>query len=85
MAGSGLRRGAGRQDGGTPLHRAAESGSEEGVRALVEWKADVNARDQVQSGRRCDLGFASKWTDWSGMEGNGVQDVPEGGSGCSLG
>ena len=47
VAGAGLRRGARRQDGWTPLHGAAESGSEEVVRALVECKADVEARDKV--------------------------------------
>ena len=47
VAGAGLRRGAGRQDGQTPLHLAAACGSKAGVRALVECKADVDARDKV--------------------------------------
>ena len=53
VAGAGLRRGALRQDGRTPLHGAAESGSdssEEVVCALVECKADVEARDKVRRG-----------------------------------
>ena len=44
-------RGAGRQARQTPLHVAASSGSEEVVRALVECKADVEARVKVRSGR----------------------------------
>ena len=51
VAGAGLRRGARRQAGQTPLHVAASSGSEAGVRVLVECKADVEARDKVGSGR----------------------------------
>ena len=51
MAGAGLRRGARRQDGRTPLHGAAESGSEKAVRALVQCKADVDVRDKVRDGR----------------------------------
>ena len=51
VAGAGLRRGARRQAGQTPLHVAASSGSEAGVRVLVECKADVEARDKVQIGR----------------------------------
>ena len=51
LAGAGLRRGALWQDGQTPLHRAAAFGSEAEVRALLEFKADVEARDQVRSGR----------------------------------
>ena len=50
VAGAGLRRGARRQAGQTPLHVAASSGSEAGVRVLVECKADVEARDKVGSG-----------------------------------
>ena len=56
VAGAGLRRGARRQAGQTPLHVAASSGSEAGVRVLVECKADVEARDKVRSGR-CGLRF----------------------------
>ena len=53
VAGAGLRRGAWRQDERTPLHRAAASqyGSEGVVRALVECKADVEARGEVLDGR----------------------------------
>ena len=47
---AGLRRGARRQDGQTPLHRAAMCGSEAEVLALSECKADVEARDKVRSG-----------------------------------
>ena len=50
VAGAGLRRGARRQDLWTPLHRAAESGSEAGVRALLECKADVDVRGKVRRG-----------------------------------
>ena len=53
----GLRRGAGRQAEETPLHRAAESGSEGGLRALLECKADLDARDKVRRGRGCCLRF----------------------------
>ena len=49
--GGGLRRGARRQEGKTPLHGAAWRGWEAGVRALLECKADVEARDKVRSGR----------------------------------
>ena len=50
---AGLRRGARRQGGRTPLHgvKASRFESEAGVRALVECKADVEARDEVRSGR----------------------------------
>ena len=51
VAGEGLRRGVRRQDGWTPLHRAALRGSKEVVRALVECKADVEAQAKVRSGR----------------------------------
>ena len=50
MAGAGLRRGARLQDGRTPLHRAALRGSEAVVGALLECKADVEARDKVRRG-----------------------------------
>ena len=50
VAGAGLRRGARWQDWQSPLHGAAESGSEGVVRALVECKAEVEARDKVRSG-----------------------------------
>ena len=40
-----------RQGGRTPLLLAAVKGSKDGVRALVECKADVEARDEVLSGR----------------------------------
>ena len=68
VAGAGLRRGARRQDGRTPLHWAAESGSEEVVRALVECKADVEARDEVRSGRG-----GLKFRGWEGVRSSGVQ------------
>ena len=55
VKGPSLRRGAGRQDGRTPLHRAAEGGSEAVVRALLECKADLKARDEVRNGRGCGL------------------------------
>ena len=51
VAGAWLRRGARRQAGQTPLHGAAWCGSKAVVRALVECKADVEARDKVRSGR----------------------------------
>ena len=55
VAGAGLRRGARRQGGRTPLHgvEASRYESEAGVRVLVECKADVEARDEVWSGRGC--------------------------------
>ena len=36
------------QDGGTPLHRAAESGRTECVKALLEHGAEVNAKHGVR-------------------------------------
>ena len=69
-----MRRGARRQDGWTPLHRAALRGSKEVVRALVECKADVEARNKVRSGRGRILRFR--------MRGRSqVQDMRGGGSG----
>ena len=55
VAGAGLRRGARRQGGRTPLHgvEASRYESEAVVRALLECKADVDARDKVGSGREC--------------------------------
>ena len=68
-----MRRGARRQDGWTPLHRAALRGSKV-VRALVECKADVEARNKVRSGRGRILRFR--------MRGRSqVQDMRGGGSG----
>ena len=68
MAGAGLRRGARRQDGQTPLHWAASSGSEGVVLALVECKADVEARSKVLSGRGCGLRFHVGEGGWSAKE-----------------
>ena len=73
VAGVGLRRGAWRQNGCTPLRWAALSGSEAGVRALLECKADVEARDKVGSGR----GFRLRICVREGGEGVPMRAVQE--------
>ena len=68
VAGAGLRRGARRQNGCTSLHWAAECRSGGLVRALVECKAEVEARSKVLSGRGCGLRFHVGEGGWSAKE-----------------
>ena len=54
------------QDGKTPLHRAARSGKEAMIKALLAAKADVHAKDEVGVGaggrvRRGGRGESAAW------------------------